>query len=261
MKTFQFSRVPVSFRLIGLLSLGVLMAAATLATAEPIHDAARKGDAKKIKAILQADPKAASAKDKNGDTPLHLAALHGQIEAAQVLLEAGADVNAKNNYGPFTPGDLGQQFSSNNHQDPVILLSVHGVDQRDMKNGYTPLDLAEFSTSHKKMVELLVSKGADVNAQSASGATPLFWAVMRDQKDDAQFLLEKGANVNTPDAYGDTILDCALHLQFGSMIQLLVDKGADVNAKDQSGTRPLGYALGMDDHKWAELLKKKGAHE
>jgi ankyrin repeat protein len=261
MKTFQFRFMPLFFRLLGLVLLTSIFGVATFAAAEPIHDAARKGDAKKIKAILQADPKAVSSKDKNGDTPLHLAALHGQLEAAQVLLDAGADVNAKNNYGPFTPGDLGQQFSSNNHQDPVILLSVHGVDQRDMKNGYTPLDLAEFSTGHKKMVELLLSKGADVNAQASSGATPLFWAVMRDQKDDAQMLLDKGANVNAPDAYGDTILDCALRLQFTSLIQLLIDRGADVNAKDQSGTRPLGYAMGMDDHKWAEILKKKGAHE
>jgi ankyrin repeat protein len=261
MKTYLFARVPVSIRLFCLAALVFFIGGATFAFSEPIHDAARKGDVKKVKAILQADPKAVSVKDKNGDTPLHLAALHGQLEAAQVLLDAGAEVNAKNNYGPFTPGDFWQQISTNNHQDPVVMLNVHGEDARYMKNGYTPLDLAEFSINHKKMVELLVSKGADVNAQAASGATPLFWAVMRNQKDDAQFLLDHGANVNAADAYGDTILDCALRLQWGSLIQLLVDRGADVNAKDQSEHRPLSYALGMDDHKWAELLKQHGAHE
>lgn len=261
MKTYTFLRSRCSCRLFSLAALLLLMGGATFALADPIHDAARKGDVKKVKAILQADPKAFAAKDKSGDTPLHLAALHGQVEAAQVLLEAGADVNAKNNYGPYTPGDYWQQMSSNNHQDPVVLLSAHGVDQRDMKNGYTPLDLAEFSTNHKKMVELLVGKGADVNAQAASGATPLLWAVMRDQKEDVQFLLDHGANVNAADAYGDTILDCALQLQFTSLIQLIVDRGADVNAKDQSEKRPLTYAMGMDDHKWADLLRKHGAHE
>lgn len=261
MKTYTSHRMPPAFRLFQLAVVLVLLWGTTFAYSDPIHDASRKGDLKKVKAILQADPKAALAKDSNGDTPLHLAALHGQVEVAQALLDAGADVNAKNNYGPFTPGDLGQQFSSNNHQDPVVLLSAHGVDQRDMKNGYTPLDLAEFSVNHKKLVMLLVNKGANVNAQASSGATPLFWAVMRDQKDDAQFLLDHGANVNATTAYGDTILDCALHLQYGSLVQLLVDHGADVNAKDQSEHRPLTYALGMDDHKWADLLKKHGAHE
>lgn len=227
----------------------------------PIHDAARKGDVNKVKALLQSDPKLVNDRDKLGDTPLHVAALHGQIGVAQALIDAGANVNAKNNYGAFTPDDLGKILWSNNHQDPVSLLSVHGVDARDMKNGYTPLDLSLFASKHKDMMQLLVAKGADVNAMASSGATPLFWAVLRDQKDDAVFLLDKAANVNAADAYGDTILDCALHLQYGSMIQLLIDRGADVNAKDQSGARPLTIALQMDDHKWADLLKKHDAHE
>jgi len=135
------------------------------------------------------------------------------------------------------------------------------VDARDMKNGYTPLSLSLFASRHKELVQLLVEKGADVNAMAASGATPLFFAVLRDQKDDVQFLLDHGANVNLADAYGDTILDCALHLQYGSLVQMLVEKGADVNALDQSQHRPLTYALQMDDHKWADYLKKHGAHE
>jgi len=238
-----------------------LLGCSALAFCAPIHDAARKGDAKKVKALLAADPKIINDRDSNGDTALHLAALHNQLTIAQELLDAGADVNAKNGYGAYTPEDLGSILGSSNHKDPISLLTVHGIDTADMKNGYTPLHLAEFSVGHKKMIELLVSKGADVNARSASGATPLFFAVLRDQKDDAQFLLDKGANLNTPDAYGTTILDCALQLQYGSLIQMLVDHGADVNAQDQSMHRPLTYAMKMDDHKWADLLKKHGAHE
>jgi ankyrin repeat protein len=239
----------------------LFLSTSTIALSDPIHDAARKGDVKKVTALLQSDPKLVGDRDNNGDTPLHVAALHGELAVAQVLLEAGADVNARNSYGAFTPGDLWSVLGSSNHKDPVALLRVHGVDTQDMKNGYTPLHLAVFSVSHKKMVELLLSKGADVNARAASGATPLFFAILRDQKDDAQIFIDHGADVNLPDAYGDTVLDCALHLQYGSLIQLLVDHGADVNAVDQSGQRPLTYAMKMDDHKWADLLKRHGAHE
>ncbi len=260
MKTYTFIRSFAPGPAAGL-ALLLLLGSSTVALCGPIHDAARKGDVKKIQALLQADPKLVAEQDNSGDTPLHVACLHGQLNAAKVLIDAGADVNAKNNYGAFTPGDLGNVFSSNNHQDPVILLNVHGVDTRDMKNGYTPLDLCLFSVRHKELSQLLVSKGADVNAQAASGATPLFFAVLRDQPEDVKFLIDKGANVNAADAYGDTILDAALHLQFGSMIQILVDRGADVNAKDQSEHRPLTYALQMDDQRWANLLKKHGAHE
>jgi uncharacterized protein len=251
----------VSFRGLRFVFLFLLIGATTAAFSSPIHDAARKGDVKKVKALLQSDPKLVGERDSNGDTPLHVASLHGETAVAQALLDAGAEINARNNYGAFTPGDLWDVLGSSNHKDPVALLTVHGLDAQDMKNGYTPLHLAMFSISHKKMVDLLVSKGADVNARAASGATPLFFAVLRDQKDDAQILIDHGANVNLPDAYGDTILDCALHLQYGSMIELLVDHGADVNAQDQSGHRPLTYAMQMDDHKWADLLKKHGAHE
>jgi ankyrin repeat protein len=260
MKTHTFVRsfVPGPF---GGLAMLLLLVSSTVGLCGPIHDAARKGDAKKVLALLQADPKLVADRDKNGDTPLHLACLHGQLAAAQALIDAGADVNAKNNYGAFTPGDLWGVLSSNNHQDPVVLLSVHGIDTKDMKNGYTPLDLCLFASRHKELLQLLIAKGADVNTQAASGATPLYFAVLRDQPEDVKFLIEKGANVNLPDAYGGTILDAALHLQYGSMIQILVDQGADVNAIDQSMHRPLTYALKMDDHKWADLLKKHGAHE
>ncbi len=250
----------------------ILLASGSLALCGPIHDAARKGDVKKLKGMLQSDPKLVSDRDSIGDTPLHVAALHGQLDAAQVLIDAGADVNAKNNYTPFLPDDLNQLFRTKNLQDPVILLqsqdahrsrelNAQGVDTRELKNGYTPLDLAEFASDHNKMMQLLVAHGADVNARAASGATPLFWAVMRDQKDDVKFLLDHGANPNTPDAYGDTVLDCALHLGFQSMVQLLVDKGADVNAQDQSLHRPLTYAMQKDENTAVDILKKHGAHE
>ena len=262
MKTYTFisrSILLQSTRFVFVALISVLCT--NLAFAGAIHDAARKGDLNKLKTLLQADPKLVGDRDKLGDTPLHSASFHGQFAAAQLLIDAGADVNARNNYGAFTPDDLGAILYSSNHREPVSLLTVHGVDASDMKNGYTPLSLSLFASRHKELAELLVTKGADVNSMAASGATPLFFAVLRDQKDEVQFLLDHGANVNLADAYGDTILDCALHLQYGSLVQMLVEKGADVNALDQSQHRPLTYALQMDDHKWADFLKKHGAHE
>jgi ankyrin repeat protein len=273
MKTLITFRTSFSARLVCAVAVAIgAVAVATPAFCGPIHDAARKGDVKKVKELLASDPKLVNDKDKDGDTPLHQAALHGQLAVAQALIDAGANVNAKNNYPPFIPDDLGKEFSTSNHQDPVILLhsqavnttnelNAQGVTSKELKDGYTPLDLAEFATNHNKVLQLLVAHGADVNARAASGATPLFWAVMRDQKDDVKFLLDHGANPNIPDTYGDTILDCALHLGFQSTVGLLVDKGADVNAKDQNSIRPLTYAMQADLDTAVGILKKHGAHE
>src|ERR1700678_1214299 len=102
-----------AFRVATILMLAIVCT--SLAFAGPIHDAARKGDVKKVQALLQSDPKLLNDKDNLGDTPLHVAALHGQLNVVQALVAAGADVNAKNNYAPFTPGDLWPYLFPNNH--------------------------------------------------------------------------------------------------------------------------------------------------
>ncbi len=273
MKTLISFRTSFSRRIVcaGACALGAILLA-TPAFCGPIQDAARKGDVKKVKELLASDSKLVNDKDKNGDTALHQAALHGQLAVAQVLIDAGANVNAKNNYPPFVPDDLGKEFSTSNHQDPIILLhsqavnttnelNTQGVTASELKDGYTPLDLAEFAVNHNKMVQLLVAHGADVNARAASGATPLFWAVMRDQKDDVKFLLDHGANPNIPVATGDTILDCAIHLGYQGEVGLLVDKGADVNAEDANKMRPLAYAMQANLDTAISILKKHGAHQ
>ena len=45
---------------------------------------------------------------------------------------------------------------------------------------------------HKEVVELLIDKGADVNAQTISGVTPLDWAVMEDKSETADLLRKHG---------------------------------------------------------------------
>ena len=75
------------------------LAGTTIALCGPIHDATRKGDEAKVIALLKANPDLVSSRDKFGNTPLHVAAIHDQPAIAELLLANGADVNARNNPG------------------------------------------------------------------------------------------------------------------------------------------------------------------
>jgi tetratricopeptide (TPR) repeat protein len=107
---------------------------------------------------------------------------------------------------------------------------------------------------YKDVVELLLSKGADVNAKSASGKTPLFNAM---QKDTAELLLGSGAEVNARDGSGCTPLFEAASEGCLDIVELFLSKGADVNVRSNSGETPLFRASRSKGI--AELLLSRGA--
>ena len=80
----------------------------------------------------------------------------------------------------------------------------------------TPLHFAAWK-GHQEIVELLIAKGAGVNAKDEDDLTPLHNASITDQKEVAALLIANGADVNTTDMHGRTPLDVANERPLGDL--------------------------------------------
>jgi ankyrin repeat protein len=225
----------------------------------------------------------ANVNAKNGGGLLCIAALKGDIKMANLLILKGADVNAKNKNG-LTPvsrallSDGGGRLMidllvSKGAKVPELHLAAHRgdidkvrsslekgtkIDVRD-KAMHTPLFYAA-SAGQINVVDLLISKGADVNAKDIRGGeTPLFYAAKAGQKNVVELLIDKGADVNARGSQHSGALESAAWLGRSDVAELLIAKGADVNAKDDWDYIPLHAAAGSGLVEIVKLLIAKGS--
>ncbi|MDB4668892.1 ankyrin repeat domain-containing protein [bacterium] len=132
--------------------------------------------------------------EKAPDIDIHQAATDGNIKAVKQHLAAGADVNAKDDKGR-TPLDhlqggdrdrLADLFPHNRRkrtETAALLLKHGGMTVEELKAGMTPLHAAA-GKGHKEIAELLIAKGADVNAKDKTGG----WQALVDPS--AQYLCQ-----------------------------------------------------------------------
>ncbi|KAK4206585.1 hypothetical protein QBC37DRAFT_356693 [Rhypophila decipiens] len=178
------------------------------------------------------------AKDNDGRTPLHWASEQDHSTVVQQLLEAGAEVDAKDNDGR-TPLHWA---SAKGHGTVVQQLLEAGAEVDAKKNdGWTPLHWASLE-GHSTVVQQLLEASAEVDAKNSDGWTPLHCASEQDHSTVVQQLLEAGAEVDAKDNDGRTPLHCASEQDDSTVVQQLLEAGAEVDAKDNDGETPLHWA-------------------
>jgi quinoprotein dehydrogenase-associated probable ABC transporter substrate-binding protein len=194
----------------------------------PLHMAARQRDSDMIAGLIRygAD---VNVRDSDGWTPLAHAAFRNHVPSIEVLAAAGADLEL----GPpgFTPLSIalseGKFFAAKALLDagasvtttagadkltPLMLVAAqHQVDKRalSVNQGLSSVEIAR----------ALIAKGADVNAVSARGVTPLMVAAAHDNPPLMGVLVQAGANLDAKTPDGKTALDVALANQNAAAIQ------------------------------------------
>ena len=165
----------------------IAVSSANAGSYEDFFIAIRNDNAGAVKGLLERgfDP---NSVDPKGQPGLTVAMQERSLKAARVLLDQSAlDVNAANAAGETAlmmaalKGDLGS----------VQLLLDRGA--RVDRPGWSPIHYAA-TGPEPRVVQLLIDRGADLNAASPNGSTPLMMAAQYGSEDSVKLLLERGAD-------------------------------------------------------------------
>jgi len=241
---------------------------------EELWKASERGDLKLVKELVSKGADV-NAKDANGGSPLFYAARNKHLKVVKYLLSKGADANSKDKFGRTVFDELYYQFDVIEYLLPFIekvdqksldrklLNAVHfcrvslvkkllskGANANTHLEPFSPLHHAVISSCSPsktiKIISLLLSKGADVNAKDIEKISVLHYATDKGLE-VVKYLVSKGANVNAKDVYGRTPLHFAsdVYVKTSSLevVKYLVSKGANVDVKSENGETPLSLAI------------------
>jgi ankyrin repeat protein len=222
--------------------------------------AAGKGDTATVQSLLQQGANI-EARDNYGETALMEAAGRGHTDTAILLLDKGANIEAKDNYSATAL----VHAAESGHTDTVILLLDKGANiEAADKDGYTALMRAA-GDGYADMAKVLLERGAKVVVaqQSNSPGTPdaeLLEAAGKGDTATVQSLLQQGTSIEAKDKNGRTALMWAAEMDEGDTAGLLLGKGANIEAKDNSGDTALIEAATSGQTDTVKLLLEKGAN-
>lgn len=232
----------------------------------PLHWAAAGGH-KDVVVFLLSNEADIRAKDNSGETPYDLSTTHGDV--AELLRQNGGRKKTSSHdtaiFDAATNGDL-SKVKELVEDDPDIVFF------EDASHPGTRATALAFAAINNRtdVVKYLLDHKANVNAKDADNQTPLMGAADYNHKEMVELLLSRGADINIVDTnsaldkdpvHGRTALHGAAFLGFKEVVQVLLDHNADVTIQDRDRHTALDLAKMRGNKEIVELLLQHGVQK
>lgn len=174
-----------------------------------------------------------NARDANGRTPLLWAAWLGYRKEVQLLIQHGAQLDSVDLQGSTA---LAKAVGSGHLECVRYLLKAGASMEIANRHGTLPIHLTAACQRYGvQLMESLFNRGADVNARSTYGVTPLYHAAFRGGLTNVKYLLSRGADIDATNAIGQTPTGKALSCQQYDVFCYLVREGARLDVEATNG--------------------------
>ena len=193
-------------------------------TREELLNAVKQGDVTAFEELLRRHPELATIADEYDKTGLHWAAEKDHVEVARLLLDAGADIEAKTNWGD-TPLRWAATLGNSNVAELLLARGAHGFnldiaaalgkldDVKTMIDSETDPSVGSHAlyssarNGHTEVVKYLLDHGAAIDTKGFLGATGLHWAAINGHRETVELLIARGANLKIRDEQFDSIAE------------------------------------------------------
>ncbi|XP_017162770.1 histone-lysine N-methyltransferase EHMT2 isoform X2 [Poecilia reticulata] len=213
-----------------------------------LHAAAQRGLLEVCYMLIQAGAQV-DAKDKDLRTPLLEAVINNHVDVARYLIQNGACV-----YHIEEDGYTGLHHAAKlgNLEIVNMLLETGQVDVNAQDNGgWTPIIWAA-EHKHVQVIKSLLNRGADVSIKDKELNVCLHWAAYAGNIDIAELVLNSGCSLASVNVHGDTPLHIAAREGYLECVTLFLSRGADIDIMNREGDTPLSLAR-PDTPVWVSL--------
>jgi ankyrin repeat protein len=224
-------------------------------------DAVRDGDLARVQQLLAANPGALNQKDASfGATPLHWAALRGHAEVARFLLAQGGDATARNK-----DGETPLQVAQRSKRGDVISVFQSGAAPPVTRSTPAPATPPPAAPPPARPTVVATPPPATpapppVSSGPVNAATLVEAVKAGDLTRVRGMLGENPGLINAKDAqFGASLLHWAALRGHAPVAEYLVAQGADVNAKNGAGETPLQVAQRAGRSEVVRVLTKSGS--